>query len=529
MIKALEKNDINLFQKIPKAIIHLRKEFQGKRLTLVLGAGVSKPFKIPDWKGLVERIEERNIKRGILKKELDLDSLTAKVEILQRCFAKFQSIADEMEIKGKWYQILRKMIYQDVKCGENFDLKHPYICEFLKIIIESPITITYNFDSCVEMSLDSWALRNKSDIQELYETIFPDRLPTRSQGSIYHVNGYLPMNVLDTFSEDLVFTERQYADQILESTAGRHAILTHYFASNTCLFVGISLSDENLRYMLRKNALNNPGHYHYYIQYLDFKEKRDPTLLKTLEDYYFDAYNLITLHLGEKEIKSLGKLITCGFPELTELVKGETPFKWLYYITGIPSSGKTSTRNSMRGLILYPEWQTKPPELMKKPHTKLTEKEKKESDDWIWDQFRGKNERLEKEAEGIFVIDRGPLDPLSFTKKEELKDKIPRYWDIVSPSHGKPIQDGCVILLEGDERKIRSRLARKTGTKESSLKYLKNLQEFLKEIYKLENTRVIDTTELSPYDVVKSVSKIIFREEYKPVVFKQSEQLKKWS
>ncbi|MDH5415444.1 MAG: SIR2 family protein [Flavobacteriaceae bacterium] len=529
MIKAFQEEDISLFKKFPKAIIHLRSEFQRERLSLTFGAGLSKGFAIPDWKGLVKRIENHNLASGVRRKELDLESLTAKVEILQRCFSKFQSIADKMEIKGKWYQILRNLIYQDVAMGKDFDLKHPYICEFLKIIIESPVTITYNFDSCIEMSIDSWAIRNKIDIQHLYETIFPNRLPTKSKGSIYHVNGYLPANPLDTFSEDLVFTEQQYAEQILESTAGRYATLAHYFATNTCLFIGLSLSDENLRYMLRKSALNNPGHYHYYIQYQDSEVKQDPNFLQTLEDYYFDAYNLITLLLGDKEIKSLGKLITCEFEELNELVKGEAPLKWLYYITGIPSSGKTSIRNSMRGLRLYPEWQTKPPELMKKPHTQLTEKQREEIDGWTADQFKRKNERLEKETEGIFVIDRGPLDPLSFTKKEDLKDKIPRYWNYVSPSFGKPIQPGYLILLKGNVREISSRLARKTGTKESKLKYLKELQEFLVAVYDLENTIIIDTTNKSLCDVVKRVSEIVFREEYKPVAFNQSELVEKWS
>lgn len=182
----------------------------------------------------------------------------------------------------------------------------------------------------------------------------------------------------------------------------------------------------------------------------------------------------------------------------------------------------------MRGLRLYPEWQIKPPELMKKPHIQLTEEQRDLIDGWTADQFKRKNERLERETEGVFVIDRGPLDPLSFTKKEDLKDKIPSYWNDVSPSFGKPIQPGCVILLKGDECEISSRLARKTGTKETEPKYLEELQEFLMAIYDLENTIIIDTANKSLCDIVKRVSEIIFREEYKPVVFNQAELIKKW-
>lgn len=518
-----QQDNSTILRNYPRPVVHLRRELQAKRLSLVFGAGVSKPFGIPDWEELVKKIANHDSLKGILHENLK-ESLGTKIEILQRHFFDIHRKNIEVgrdlsdaEIKGKWFETLRGLIYENMPEEKNLDLAHPYISNYLKIIIDSPITITYNFDSCIEMCLDDWAKRNKPGEQRLYETIFPDMLPTRTNGSIYHVNGYLPKNPLDIYSDDLVFTEQQFADQFLETTTGRYATLAHYFSMNTCLFIGLSLSDENFRYLLRRSAINHPGHYHYHIRWHRAGQRENKDLEKTVADYYFDTYNLITLFLDNAGIKSLGGLIHCEFEELNRLAEGAR-LKWLYYITGIPSSGKTSVRRSMRGLIAYPEWRTQPPQLMNKPYNVLSKEETQEVDGWIADQFKRKNEKLASEREGMFTIDRAPLDPLSFTEEKNLKEKTDWYWNTIAPSYGTPLEQGSIILLIGDPKVISTRLARKTGSAAYTVEYLEKLQDNLEKTYKNKNTHAIDTRRLTLNQVVKKISRIIFRKEYKIVV-----------
>jgi hypothetical protein len=490
---------------------------------LVFGAGVSKGFGLPDWKELVCKIANHEEVKGIPIDKLK-ESLAGRVEILYRHFcdsqrkkAKNREPVSDMEIKGKWFEILRSLIYEKVPKEEDLVTAHPYICEYLRIIIASRVTITYNFDSCIEMCLDSWAKKNVPKRQRIYETIFPDMLPTRTRGSIYHINGYLPKNPLDVYSEELVFTEKQFADQFLEATIGRYATLAHYFATNTCLFIGISLADENIRYLLRRSAMNHPGHYHYYIRYHPAGQREEEGLEKVIADYYFDTYNLITLFLDDAGIKSLGKLITCRFEELNKLAEGK-PLKWIYYLTGIMSSGKTSVRRSMRGLTLYPEWRTQAPQIMGKAYKLLSKQETEEVDGWVADQFKRKNERLALEREGIFVVDRAPLDPLSFTEEKDLEEKTKRYWDMVAPSYGKPLEPGSIILLIGDPKEIHFRLTRKTGSTTYTVEDLEKMQRNLQEIYKDKDTQIVDTRHMTLDHVIKKVAHIIYREDYRPVV-----------
>lgn len=517
------QDKLTIFRDYPRPVVHLRREFEAKRLSLVFGAGVSKGFGIPNWEELVEKIANYASFKGVLQADFKA-SLGTKVEILQRHFFDTQRKTleggkppNDVEIKGKWFEILRNLIYEKMLNEKDLDLTHPYIGNYIKIIIASPVTITYNFDSCIELCLDAWAKRNKPKKQRLYETIFPDMLPTRTRGSIFHVNGYLPKNSLDIYSEDLVFTEQQFADQFLETTTGRFATLAHYYATNTCLFIGLSLSDENIRYLLRRIAINHPGHYHYHIRWHRTGQRESKDLERTLADHYFDTYNLITLFLDDVGIKSLGELIHCGFDELYNLAKG-APLKRFFYITGVPSSGKTSVRRSMRGLVAYPEWQRPPPELMNKPYNVLSEEETKKVDGWIAEQFKRKNEKLAGEREGIFIVDRAPLDPLSFTKEKDMKEKTIRYWDAIVPSFGATLEPGSIILLIGDTKVMSTRLARKTGSAAYTPEYLEKLQDNLKKVYKNKNTHIIDTSRMDLDQVVKRVAHIIHREEYKVVV-----------
>ena len=525
----LPQDQTSLLKSYPRPVVHLRREYQAARLCLVFGAGISKGFGLPTWKELVDKIAAHRAIKGVIPENLT-EPIAAKVEIFQRhfsneCQKSMGTTPNLMEIKGKWFEILRTLIYEKLLDETDLDLRHPYIGEYMEIIINSPVTITYNFDSCIEMCLDARAKRTKPKERQ-YETIFPDMLPTRTKGSIYHINGYLPKNLSDVYSEDLVFTEQQFADQFLETTAGRFATLAHYFATRTCLFIGVSLSDENIRYLLRRSALNNPGHYHYYVRYQPAENQDTLEIRKILSDFYFETYNLITLFLDDKGIKALGTIIPLSFEQLSKLANGKTPLKWLYYVTGVPGAGKTSVRRAMRGLVVYSEWMTQALPLMSLPHDSLNDEEREEVDGWTADQFKRKNEELSKECEGIFIIDRAPLDPLSFTEEKDMQEKTKRYWEEIAPSYGAraygiSLEQGSIILLTGDVEKISLRRARKTGSTADTPKYLGKMQDILLRIYDHENTYIIDTRDIDLTEVIKRVSRIIHRGEYRIAVLER--------
>lgn len=529
--KKLEKLDAQVFKQYAKPIVHMRKQHKRRQFGLVLGAGVSKSFNMPDWKDLLTQIANHKRING---KKVDRQNApaTARAEILYRRFeaqcrldleASGQEIYDhalERQVKGEWLEIIRGILYANLPDRDNLDREHPYLGEFLKIVKESPLTVTYNFDSCLEMMLLAWQKRKK-DEERYYETVFDGSLPFRARnGIIYHPNGFLPENILDGFSDDIVFSEQSFGDQLLESVAGRHFSFAHHLSKHTCLFIGLSFDDENLRHLLRRGATTNPGHYHYCIQFREKGTPRNKEYEDALSEYRFEVYNLITLFLDADEIASLGRLLGYGFEDLKDIAKdANTNLSWVYYLTGIPGIGKTSVIRYMQSLWAYDEWPEEPLLTLAKPYTDLTLEERADLDNWVAYQFSIKNRKLNNEKEGVFLIDRATLDPITFIDEADMPDKAGHYKDVLKGGDIKcNLRSGRVLLLVGDTKEIATRLfLRGQVGRKSSPKYLDDQQEKLKSIYCVDEVQKVDTYNLTLLELVKKIARIIHREDYKEV------------
>ncbi|MPQ31244.1 hypothetical protein E4V42_07310 [Clostridium estertheticum] len=117
--------------------------------------------------------------------------------------------------------------------------------------------ITFNFDSILEDTLTTNCIKNKAIYEESmqYEA---NEIP------IYHVHGYLPREeVID--NPNLVFSEDAYHTQYIDPYSWSNLIQLFKFSNNVCLFIGLSMTDPNLRRLLdidrRKSINNNLKHY----------------------------------------------------------------------------------------------------------------------------------------------------------------------------------------------------------------------------------------------------------------------------
>jgi hypothetical protein len=234
-------------------VAHMRAEKDDRRFGLVLGAGVSLPLGFPLWSELVRRVADHpdvNGKHVIQNVGGSLPDTSKTQMLFQHYRSKIMDVTGgswsakaERKIQGQWRRIIQECLYRDVKdTGKELQTTHPYLTYFIKVIEKSAMTVNYNFDDTIQQMILSERHSPNANSMRNFETIWSAYLPTRPDVAIlYHPNGFLPRNLLEYPSDNLVFSDDSFADQLIESMAGYHASLLHHFSKNTCLFLGLSL------------------------------------------------------------------------------------------------------------------------------------------------------------------------------------------------------------------------------------------------------------------------------------------------
>jgi hypothetical protein len=240
-------------------VSRLREALRRGRLTLICGAGISMQAGIPAWGDLLIRLLERMMERIAKTHDLKLDAMAA---------AEFQRrYGASSPILGKY---LRNNLGRDFPTEVRGALYAAQLSA--SPIIESIVRlsrpqrdgrpldsiITFNFDSLLEESLDLHQIPNRAIFSEAL-THDPNELP------IYHVHGYLPRAGPLPETSELVFSEDAYHTQFIDPFSWSNLIQLNKLTQNTCLFVGISLTDPNMRRLLdvawRKSPDKAMSHY----------------------------------------------------------------------------------------------------------------------------------------------------------------------------------------------------------------------------------------------------------------------------
>ena len=240
-------------------IADLQQALRSGRLTLICGAGVSIGAGIPNWKELLVDLLGRMMERIAENHSLNLDSEKGR-EFQER-------YGDSALIVGKYLKNnlgkdfgneLRNALYSDDVAG----------CDMIDAIVSlarpqrdgKPLDsiITFNFDALIEENLDKANIPNRAIYTEAikHET---HELP------VYHVHGYLPRSGKISPSQELVFSEDAYHSHFMDPFSWSNLMQLSKLHQNTCLFIGLSMTDPNLRRLLdvsrRKNPIKALSHY----------------------------------------------------------------------------------------------------------------------------------------------------------------------------------------------------------------------------------------------------------------------------
>jgi len=522
----IAENERRLLRSHARAIVHMRERHAARALGLVLGAGVSKAVGFPSWGGLVSRIAGHSEVEGrhLLSVAGTATSDTAKTQMLLQHYRSKRldqigappSAKVLRKIHGEWRRIIQTALYEGVPTtAETLRDRHPYLNEFVPIMMNSPMTVTYNFDDTAEQLIRLTDPDREGQYGRKFETVWNAALQFRPDTAvIYHPNGFLPSNLLEYPSETIVFSEDTFADQLIESMAGHHASLLHHLSKTTCLFLGLSLNDTTLRHLLRQNARINPGHFHYYVAYVNDNAQRDTIAERALRDANFEVYNLITLFLTNDDIAALGRLLGASDSDLRHAAEEEgVDLRYVYYLSGAVGAGKTTSLSYLGSLRTYEEWTEPRTELLGKAWPELTSDEREHVDAWILKQFVKKNVALLDRDVGILVVDRPPLDPISFSDVADVPEKARAMLGAFSPGQSRRrICPGQVILLRGEPSEMEARVIGRH--KESSAGIISDMQDKLVSIYPQYTT--VETAGASVHDVVRDICRTVHLDPYDP-------------
>ena len=531
---------IDLLSVAPKAIAHLRAQLRRKRLGLIFGSGASKDLHFPDWKKLIGLIAAHPRVQG--------DALVARfvgkgpggstirgslASITQILFNHFRSrtIADkalqtpltfleEQEIRTAWLRIIHENLYAhiDLTNRSKSIKEHGYLHSFLDIVRKSPLTVNYNFDDTLEkMLLDARSGDKRNSTRGYEVTDKPNVQFQKNAGVIYHPNGFLPAIFEDGASADVVFSDDSFQDQLISAATGKYIHLSNHLFRNTCLLIGLSLEDVTLQSLLRQNAVTNPGNVHYLI---DFRKEGEET---TAEEYQiifnsnFSSYNLYTLFLDNDGIRDLAALISMSKKSFA-LNYADAGKKFVYYLIGSIGAGKSTAASNFRNLITYDEWIDERRPEAAVPESTLTSEAVEDVNSWIAEQFRKKNFALLGQNEGIHVVDRCPLDPLTFggaPGATQRPSKAKRLIEQITDKSCRPIEKGHVIHLDCDLADVRIRCSLKHKYWDD--KEYKDLLHAIDEVYGGLERTVICTRGRNANSVAREIARVIFLDAYRPI------------
>lgn len=233
-IEIKEQNKNNLV--IKKAATSIMSE----QCSFILGAGVSMDAKLPSWEVLLKRlINKAHVDMDLLLDARDYDNLfkdcgSSSIILGRLVYTLFHD--DEKRFK----HAIQQALYQgrEYQPGALADA----VCNLIKYKYDNKSLtsiITYNYDDLIERGLKNKNLLNIPVFGNQKQNLY---IP------VYHVHGYLPQG--DEKESILVLSEKEYHDIYKTAYHWSNVEQLHAMQRSVCFFVGLSMTDPNLRRLL---------------------------------------------------------------------------------------------------------------------------------------------------------------------------------------------------------------------------------------------------------------------------------------
>lgn len=212
-------------EKNNNVLVKLKNTIKNNKVSIFIGAGVSASAGVVTWDNLLEQL---CVKKRINKIDSDIDSVIKGRYIID------EYIKNENEIPDEFYNDMKDILYANTHSSKLIESIANLIN---KCTIES--IISYNYDNLVEQEV------NKTN--KCYPVYAKTRPVEGNNYYIYHVHGFIPKNGIWS---DIVLGEREYHKIYQESYNWGNVEQLHALCRSSCLFIGLSMTDPNLRRLI---------------------------------------------------------------------------------------------------------------------------------------------------------------------------------------------------------------------------------------------------------------------------------------
>lgn len=404
--------------------------------------------------------------------------------------------------------------------------KHDYLAALAQLVYNAQFTVTFNFDDIVDDAVYKYA-DDQNGVNP--EIIVKPKLESRPGAPvIYHINGLLPREQIRRRSEHLILTENAFADVLMSPNSQDSEFVINQFATRTFLLLGLSLSDNSLKNMLRAGAKRNPANHHYIVYHERDGAPRSPEERRDIFQVNLNVYNLISIFLTKAEltagIEFLNESNAEEFGEgLLELAGRKLERK--YHLVGSIAAGKSSTLEALRCFATHEEWTGRPPAAMYQDDKTLTPDQQREIDAFLFKNLRLKNRRMVKAGPGIHIMDRAYLDLFAFSKDASDIEKKAHQLQSEVIDTTRTLEPGQVVFLHASETALKERLAKRgsrkggTGPIQFDAARLLEQQKVLEKIYTPQAGSTFDTSRPSIGETAQQIARLILLGEYTPFDF----------
>lgn len=247
----IKANNDDYLIKRKKYIEQLKSQYKKDNIVLFVGAGASYEANIPTWNTLISELyvslidKQLNIHQIEINDE-DKEKIKESVVNQNGNSPLIQTGFLKNFFKENFDESVREILYKNVVETSGLLEEIGQLCIPNRGKLGIRAIIDYNFDDLIE--------RNLKRLRVKHQSIYAEAMhPDLDALGVYHVHGFLPQDkedYNDLGNTLLVFSEDGYHKLMLDPYNWANISQLNFMVNNTCLFIGLSMTDPNMRRLL---------------------------------------------------------------------------------------------------------------------------------------------------------------------------------------------------------------------------------------------------------------------------------------